>query len=81
MQGCGHWVSCNWQYSQKSKCVHIQLRDAIEVLTSLRSTQLSLLSSGLGLEDPTDDIAEDVPLIGTLVGEFTNPVQADEVHT
>lgn len=64
----------------KSRCVQLRVLDAIEQLKSLRRLQLSLLYSGLGLEDPTDDIAEDVALVRTLVGEFTKPVQAQEVQ-
>lgn len=66
---------------KKSKCVQLRLRDAIEVLTHVRSTQLSLFYSGLGLQDPTDDIADDVPLMRSLLGEFPTPLQAVAVHT
>lgn len=66
---------------KKSKCVQLQLCEAIELLSALRCTPLSLLYSGLGLEDPTDDIAEDVPLMRTLVGKYTKPIERDEVHT
>jgi len=66
---------------RKSKALQLRLRDAIEVLTYVRSTVLNMLYSGLGLQDPTDDIADDVPLMRTLVGEFPKPLQASEVHT
>lgn len=66
---------------KKSRCVQLRVLDAIDLMKALRKIQLSLLYSGLGLEDPTDDIADDVPLIRTLVGEFTKPVQANEGDT
>lgn len=66
---------------KKSECVQQRLREAIEILSALRSTQLRLLYAGLGVEDPGDDIAEDVPLMRTLVGEFAKPIEGDEVHT
>jgi hypothetical protein len=66
---------------RKSKALQLRLRDAIEVLTYVRTTGLNMLYSGLGLQDPTDDIADDVPLMRTLVGEFPKPLQPAEVHT
>jgi hypothetical protein len=48
--------------------------EAIEFLSSLRQTQLNLLYCGLGLQEPTDDIADDVTVARTLVGEFPESV-------
>ena len=55
---------------KKSKCVQWRLGEAIQMLTSIRQTQLNLLHCGLGLQVPTDDIADDVGVVRTLVGEF-----------
>ena len=66
---------------KKSKCAQLRLAEAIEVLGSLRRTQLNLLYSGLGLQDPTDDIAEDVAATRTLVGEFPTSIQGSGLHS
>ena len=42
-----------------------------EELINLRMTQLHLLYCGLGLEEPTDDIATDVACVGSLMGELS----------
>ena len=42
--------------------------------------QLGLLYSGLGLEEPIDDIVEDVPITRILLNEFTKPNQVVGVH-
>ena len=66
---------------KKSKCAQLRLAKAIEVLGSLRRTQLNLLYSGLGLQDPTYDIAEDVAATRTLVGEFPTSIQGSGLHS
>ena len=53
----------------------------IEVLTALQCTQLGLLYSGLGLEEPTNNIVKDVAVTCILLGELTKPTQVDGMHT
>ena len=57
---------------KKSKCAQLRLGEAIEILSSVRETQLNLLYSGLGLQTPSDDIAEDVTATCTFLGEFVD---------
>ena len=66
---------------KKSYCTQLRLADAVELLATLRRTQLSLVYSGLGLEDPTDDIVDDVRVTHTLVGEFTPAAHVGDQHT
>ena len=55
---------------KKSGCVQIKLGEVVDTITAFRNTQLNLLYCGLGLDEPTDDIASDVLSTLTLVGEF-----------
>ena len=66
---------------KKSSCAQIRLAEAVEALATLRCTQLDLLYCGLRLQEPTDDIVDDVPVMNTLVGEFTPVTPADVLHT
>lgn len=66
---------------KKSKCAQLRLAEAIEFLASFRRTQLNLLLSGLGLQEPTDDIAEDVAATRTLIGEFPKSIQGSGLHS
>ena len=66
---------------KKNTCAQLRLGEAIEVRVALRCTQRGLFYSGLGLEEPTDDIAEDVAVTRTLLGEFLKPTQLDGMHT
>ena len=66
---------------KKSKCSQLWLGEVIEVLASLRQTQLSLLYNGLGFQKPIDDIANDVVVTRILVGEFAKSIQGDGRHT
>ena len=45
---------------KKNTCAQLRLAEAIEVLVALRRTQLNLLYTGLGLEEASDGIVEDV---------------------
>lgn len=60
---------------KKSKCAQLRLLDAIEILSELRKTQLDVLHCGLGLQDVTDDIADDVGVTRALFGEYPDSVQ------
>lgn len=60
---------------KRSTCAQLRLGDAVEVLASLRRIQLGLLYTGVGLQDPTDDIADDVAATRALVGEFATSIQ------
>jgi hypothetical protein len=62
---------------RKSGCVQIKLGEVVDTIAALRNTQLNLLYCGLGLDEPTDDIASDVLSTMTLVGEFP---QASELN-
>jgi hypothetical protein len=55
---------------KKSKRVQMQVAEVQEGLVQLRETQLRLIYSGLGLQEPTSDIAADVPCARLLLGEF-----------
>lgn len=60
---------------KKSKYAQLRFFDATEFLGSLRRTQLSLLYTSMGLQNPTDDIADDVATARTLFGEFSMSVK------
>ena len=66
---------------KKSKCAQLRQAEVIELLSSLRSTQLNLLYCGLGLQQPTDDIAEDVAATRTLVGEFRVSIHGGDLQS
>ena len=66
---------------RKSQCTQLRLGEVVDVLVGFRRTQLNLIYCGLGLEKPTDDIADDVPITRTLLGEFTKPIQHVGIHT
>jgi hypothetical protein len=51
---------------KKSQCTQLRLGEVVDVLVELRRTQLNLIYCGLGLEKPTDDIADDMPITRTL---------------
>lgn len=51
---------------KKSQCTQLRLGEVVDVLVELRRTQLNLIYYGLGLEKPTDDIADDMPITRTL---------------
>lgn len=55
---------------KKSKSLQMRLAEVQEGLIHLRRLQLHLFYCGLGLEQPTDDIAADVPSARSLLGEF-----------
>lgn len=55
---------------KKSKSVQMQVAEVQERLVRLRVTQLRLFYCGLGLQEPTSDIAADVPCARLLLGEF-----------
>lgn len=65
----------------KTPCAQLRLDEAIEMLAVLRRTQLNLLYNGLGLQEPTYDIVEDIFVTHTLVGEFTKTPLVDGLHT
>lgn len=50
-------------------------------MTALQRTQLGLLYSGLGLEEPTNNIVKDVAVTRILLDELTKPTQVDGMHT
>ena len=66
---------------KKNTYVQLRLGEAINLLASLRHTQLSLLYNGLGLQKPTDDIADDMAVTCTLVGEFATSIQGGGRYT
>jgi hypothetical protein len=51
------------------------------VLGGVRRTQVGLLYSALKLQEPTDDIVDDLPVMQTLFGEFIPPTPEDGLHT
>jgi hypothetical protein len=53
---------------KKSHCVQLQVEKVIQSLQRLRSTQLRLFNCALGVEETTDDIAEDVHCTRLLLG-------------
>ena len=55
---------------QKSKSVQMRVAEVQDLLIHFRRTQLHLFYAGLGLEEPTDDIASDVDSVRLLLGEF-----------
>lgn len=55
---------------KKSKSVQMQVAEVQEGFVRLRETQLRLFYDGLGLQEPTSDIAADVPCAHLLLGEF-----------
>ena len=66
---------------KKSRCAELRLGEVIDVLAVLRRTQLDLVQCGLGLQEPTDDIVEDVLVTHMLVGEITQTPAVDGLHT
>ena len=46
---------------KKSRCVQNILCEIVDAILALRDRQLNFIRCGLGLEEPTDDIALDVP--------------------
>lgn len=54
---------------KKSKCVQVRVAEVQEKLIHFRRMQLHLFYCGLGLEEPTDDIAPDVACTRSLFGE------------
>lgn len=58
---------------KKSKILQMQIAKVQEGLVQLRATQLRLFYCGLGLQEPTSDIAADVACTRLLVGEFPGP--------
>ena len=60
---------------RKSGCVQIRLGEVVDTIVAFRNTQLNLIYCGLGLDEPTDDIASDVLSTMTLVGEFSQASQ------
>jgi hypothetical protein len=61
---------------KKSSCAHIRIVDVVDVLGGVRRTQLGLLYNALKLQEPTDDIVDDLPVMQTLFGEFIPPTVA-----
>lgn len=55
---------------KKSRCLELRVQEEQEGLINLRRMQLQLLFCGLGLEEPTDDIAPDVAYVRSLIGEL-----------
>lgn len=55
---------------KKSRCLQMRMAEAQERLLELRRTQLNIFYSGLGVEEPADDVAADVPAARLLLGEF-----------
>ena len=54
---------------KKSHCVQMRVEEMAHGLQRVRSTQLRLFNCGLGEEEPTNDIAEDVHCTRALLGE------------
>ena len=65
---------------KKSTCAQLRLGDVIDALTTLRRTQLSLFYTAMGLQEPTDDIAEDVAVTHKLLGELHTSIQEHGRH-
>lgn len=59
----------------RSECVQLRLEKVVDALVRLRRIQLGLFYCGLGLEEPTDDIADDVPLTRILLNKYTKPTE------
>ena len=55
---------------KKSKYLELRIQEVQEGLINLRRMQLHLLFCGLGLEEPTDDIAPDVAYVRSLKAEL-----------
>ena len=60
---------------RKSGCVQIRLGEMVDTIAAFRNIQLNLMYCGLGLDEPTDDIASDLLSTMTLVGEFPQASQ------
>lgn len=54
---------------KKSTCVQMRVKDIVQSLQYVRSTQLRLFNCGLGVEETTDDIAPDLHCTRALLFE------------
>ena len=66
---------------KKNKHLQMRLAEVQEGLIQLRRTQLHLFYCGLGLEEPTDDIAADVHCARLILGEFPATGQSSRSTT
>ena len=55
---------------KKNRCLQMRMAEAQERFLELRRTQLNIFYSGLGVEEPADDVAADVPAARLLLGKF-----------